>query len=106
MFADRASLLPHEHQFRLALEVEIGVATYVDRDEPERAARELMRRGTREIFGQRLAFVTPDVETRSCDRERAELGLDLPLADFLVAVVQRQRPGRVVAFLRGLLERR
>src|SRR3954454_19643193 len=85
---------PGHHGDGLALEVDVWVAAHVYGDAVDRAAGELVRRVARVIVGHGLAAVTPDGQALAGDRELAGLGLDTGFTDLLVAVVERQHPGR------------
>ena len=89
--ARSGSLLRPDQHLGLALQVDVRVAADVDRDPVDRPAGERVRGFARVVVGHRLAAVPPDEEPRAGDRERAELRLELALADLL------SRRGRATA---------
>src|SRR3954451_13835753 len=101
-----AALLTRHHRRGLALQVHVRLGADVDGDAGDRAAREPVRRGAGVVVGDGVAAVASDAQPLAADRELARLRLDLALADFDVAVEQRQRAGRHAGrILARLLER-
>ncbi len=83
-----------EHRCGFALEIEVRFAADVNRDAVDRAAGELVWVRAGVVAGHRFGAVTPNAESFATDRELPGLGLDASLPDLLLAVVERQDPGR------------
>src|SRR4051812_2237867 len=87
------SLTGH-HRGGFALEVNVRFAAHVDGDAIDRAAGERVGRRAGVVVGYRLAAVAPHAQPLAGKGEFARLGFDARLADLLVAVVEREEPGR------------
>jgi len=85
-----AWLLPREHGHGFAFEVDVGVSADVDGDAVQGAAGEGPGCLAGIVGGDGCAAVAAGVEAFAAEGELAGLGLDVALADLVVAVVQRQ----------------
>src|SRR5450756_1294284 len=80
--------LAHQHRGRLTLEINVRLAAHVNRDALDRTARKAVGPLAGVVLRHRIPDIAANGQPFARDHVPTWLGLDTPLTDLLLAVVQ------------------